>query len=49
MQVTDQVANTLGIQAQCLFREDQWDAVLEIEKQWRDLEQRHTRERVGET
>jgi class 3 adenylate cyclase/tetratricopeptide (TPR) repeat protein len=49
MQVTDQVANTLGIQAQCLFREDQWDAVLEIEKQWRDLEQSHTRERVGET
>ncbi|MFN2262685.1 MAG: adenylate/guanylate cyclase domain-containing protein [Anaerolineales bacterium] len=49
MQVTDQIANTLGIQAQCLFREDRWDGVLEIEKQWRDLELRHTRERVGET
>ena len=49
MQATDQIANTLGIQAQCLFREDRWDDVLEIEKQWRDLEMTHTRERVGET
>jgi tetratricopeptide (TPR) repeat protein len=49
MQATDQIANTLGIRAQCLFREDRWDDVLEIEKQWRDLEMTHTRERVGET
>jgi ATP/maltotriose-dependent transcriptional regulator MalT len=49
MQATDQIANTLGIRAQCLFREDRWDDVLEIEKQWRDLELTHTRERVGET
>lgn len=49
IQATDQIANTLGIRAQCLFREDRWDDVLEIEKQWRDLELTHTRERVGET
>jgi tetratricopeptide (TPR) repeat protein len=49
MQVTDQIANTLGIRAQCLFREDRWDDVLMVEKQWRDLEMKHTRERVGET
>ena len=49
MQATDQIANTLGIRAQCYFREDRWDDVLEIEKQWRDLELSHTRERVGET
>jgi class 3 adenylate cyclase/tetratricopeptide (TPR) repeat protein len=49
MQVTDQIANTLGIRAQCLFREDRWDEVLMVEKQWRDLELKHTRERVGET
>jgi class 3 adenylate cyclase/tetratricopeptide (TPR) repeat protein len=49
VQATDQIANTLGIQAQCLFREDRWDDVLAIEEKWRDLELRHTRERVGET
>jgi class 3 adenylate cyclase len=49
MQATDQIANTLGIRAQCFFREDRWDDVLEVEKQWRDLEMTHTRERVGET
>jgi hypothetical protein len=49
MQATDQIANTLGIRAQCLFREDRWDDVLAVEKQWRDLELTHTRERVGET
>lgn len=49
MQATDQIANTMGIRAQCLFREDHWDEVLEVEKQWRDLELKHTRERVGET
>jgi class 3 adenylate cyclase/tetratricopeptide (TPR) repeat protein len=49
VQATDQIANTLGIQAQCLFREDRWDDVLAIEEKWRDLEMHHTRERVGET
>ena len=49
MQATDQIANTMGIRAQCLFREDRWNEVLEVEKQWRDLELKHTRERVGET
>ncbi|UCD98146.1 MAG: AAA family ATPase [Chloroflexota bacterium] len=49
MQATDQIANTLGIQAQCLFREDRWDDVLAIEEKWRALEVNHKRERVGET
>jgi tetratricopeptide (TPR) repeat protein len=49
VQATDQIANSLGIQAQCLFRADRWDEVLEIEEKWRDLEFTHTRERVGET
>jgi class 3 adenylate cyclase/tetratricopeptide (TPR) repeat protein len=49
VQATDQIANTLGIQAQCLFREDRWDEVLAIEEKWRNLESHHTRERVGET
>ena len=46
---TDQIANALGIQAQCLFRMDRWDEVLAIEEQWRDLENRYSRQRVGET
>ena len=45
----DQMANALGIMAQCLFRLDRWDEVLEVEKRWRDLDLRYTRERVGET
>jgi predicted ATPase len=45
----DQVANAVGIRAQCLFRLDRWDEVLEVEKRWRDLDLRYTRERVGET
>jgi len=45
----DQIANALGIMAQCLFRLDRWDEVLEVEKRWRDLDLRYTRERVGET
>ncbi|MFN2236732.1 MAG: adenylate/guanylate cyclase domain-containing protein [Anaerolineales bacterium] len=45
----DQIANALGIKAQCLFRLDRWDEVLEVEKRWRDLDLRYTRERVGET
>jgi class 3 adenylate cyclase/tetratricopeptide (TPR) repeat protein len=49
VQATDQIANALGLQAQCLFRMDRWDEVLELEMKWRDLEDRHTRERVGET
>jgi class 3 adenylate cyclase/tetratricopeptide (TPR) repeat protein len=49
VQATDQIANSLGIQAQCLFRSDRWDEVLAIEEKWRDLEFTHTRERVGET
>ena len=49
VQATDQIANSLGIQAQCLFRSDRWDEVLAIESKWRDLEFTHTRERVGET
>jgi class 3 adenylate cyclase/tetratricopeptide (TPR) repeat protein len=49
VQATDQQANALGLQAQCLFRLDRWDEVLALEKKWRDLEQRYTRARVGET
>jgi class 3 adenylate cyclase/tetratricopeptide (TPR) repeat protein len=49
IRATDQIASTLGIQAQAMFRADKWDEVLAIEEKWRDLEQRHTRERVGET
>lgn len=49
IQATDQIANALGIQAQCLFRADRWDEVLATETKWRDLEQRYARERVGET
>ena len=45
----DQIANAVGIKAQCLFRMDRWDEVLELEKEWRDLDSRYTRERVGET
>jgi tetratricopeptide (TPR) repeat protein len=49
IRATDQIANTLGIQAQSMFRADRWDEVLAIEKKWRDLELHHARERVGET
>jgi tetratricopeptide (TPR) repeat protein len=49
IQATDQIANALGLQAQCLFRMDRWDDVLALEVKWRELEERHTRERVGET
>jgi tetratricopeptide (TPR) repeat protein len=45
----DQIACALGIMAQCLLRLDRWDEVLEVEKRWRDLDLRYTRERVGET
>lgn len=49
IQATDQIANALGIQAQCLYRLDRWDEVLAIEEKWRDLEQKYPRERIGET
>jgi class 3 adenylate cyclase/tetratricopeptide (TPR) repeat protein len=49
IRATDQIANTLGIQAQAMFRADRWDEVLAIEEKWRDLELHHARERVGET
>ncbi len=45
----DQIANSVGIKAQSLFRLDRWDEVLEVEKDWRDLEMEYARERVGET
>lgn len=45
----DQVANALGIKAQCLFRMDRWDDVLKVEEKWRDLEKQYSRERIGET
>jgi class 3 adenylate cyclase/tetratricopeptide (TPR) repeat protein len=48
-QVIDQQTNALGLQAQCYYRLDRWDEVLEIEAKWRDLERRYPRERVGET
>jgi tetratricopeptide (TPR) repeat protein len=49
LQATDQIANALGLQAQCMFRMDRWDEVLALEVKWRALEDQHTRERVGET
>ncbi|HUF39966.1 MAG TPA: adenylate/guanylate cyclase domain-containing protein [Anaerolineales bacterium] len=49
LQAPDQIANALGLKTQCFYRMDRWDDVLEIEKDWRDLDLRYTRERVGET
>jgi tetratricopeptide (TPR) repeat protein len=49
IQAPDQIANALGIRAQCLFRLDRWDEVLATEEQWREVDLRYTRERVGET
>jgi class 3 adenylate cyclase/tetratricopeptide (TPR) repeat protein len=48
-QVVDQQTNSVGLQAQCLYRLDRWDDVLAIEERWRSLERRYPRERVGET
>ncbi len=48
IEATDQIANALGIKAQCLYRMDRWEEVLAIEKKWRNLEQRYSRERIGE-
>lgn len=47
--VVDQQMNATGLQAQCWFRLDHWDEVLETEEKWRALERRYRRERVGET
>jgi class 3 adenylate cyclase/tetratricopeptide (TPR) repeat protein len=47
--VIDQQVNALGLIALALFRLDRWDEVLANEERWRELEKRHTRERVGET
>lgn len=49
LQAVDQMTNAYGLKAQCLYRMDRWDDVLDLESRWRDLEQRYTRERVGET
>jgi tetratricopeptide (TPR) repeat protein len=49
VQAADQMANVVGLQAQCLFRMDRWDEVLALEENWRDLEGRYSREQVGET
>jgi class 3 adenylate cyclase/tetratricopeptide (TPR) repeat protein len=49
IQATDQIANALGIRAQCFFRLDRWDEVLATEEEWRELEQSYTREQIGET
>lgn len=48
-QMPDQMANAVGLQAQCYFRMDRWQDVLDMEEKWRDLDRRYTRERVGET
>lgn len=40
---------SMSIETQCWLRLDHWDEVLKIEEQWRDLERRYSRERVGAT
>ncbi len=49
LQAVDQITNAFGLKAQCLYRMDRWDEVLDLEGKWRELEGRYTRERVGET
>jgi predicted ATPase len=49
VQAIGQQAAALGLQAQCWFRLDRWDEVVELEEKWRDLERRYTRQRVGAT
>jgi len=49
IQAMDQITNAYGIKAQCLFRLDRWDEVIQNEENWRDLERRFSRERIGET
>ena len=48
-QAADQMANAVGLRAQCLFRMDRWDEALSLEESWRELETTFSRERVGET
>ncbi len=49
IQAIDLQVLAMGLQAQCLFRLDRWDDVLELEKKWRALERSYSRERVGLT
>lgn len=49
MRAVDQIANVVGIRAQCFFRSDQWEGVLAMEEVWRELEEKYPRRRVGET
>jgi tetratricopeptide (TPR) repeat protein len=49
IRAVDQIANVVGIRAQCFFRSDQWDGVLAMEEAWRDLEEKYPRRRIGET
>jgi class 3 adenylate cyclase/tetratricopeptide (TPR) repeat protein len=39
----------LGLKQHCLFRLDRWDEMLAVEQEWRALEGRYTRARVGVT
>ena len=41
--------NVLCLQAQCRLRLDQWNEVLGLEVDWRELVQRYSRERIGVT
>lgn len=49
IQAIELQALATGLQAQCLFRLDRWDQVLEVETKWRVLERDYPRERVGVT
>jgi hypothetical protein len=49
IQAIELQTHATGLQAQCLFRLDRWDEVLALEKKWRPLVQRYSRERVGVT
>ena len=49
MRAVDQIANVVGIRAQCFFRSDQWDGVLAMEEVLRELEEKYPRRRIGET
>lgn len=49
IQAIELQALATGLQAQCFFRLDQWDQVLEVEGRWRALDHEYPRERVGVT
>lgn len=49
IRAVDQIANVVGIRAQCFFRSDQWDGVLAMEEVLRELEEQYPRRRIGET